>query len=162
MYVSKDFGNKPSDDPSSNEVIRIRNWSINFQQSVLDTTALGDTDRTIFHGVRSFSGSGTLLFYEVGTTRETNVGHLARRFIYQKGETSRDEYNDPDFGQLSASKRPQLVLMELGLGESSNDERESIEFYAYITSLGVACSTGEIVTSDFSFEGHGAPIRFDL
>ena len=29
-------------------VYRIRNWSINYQQSVLDTTCLGDYDRTIW------------------------------------------------------------------------------------------------------------------
>ena len=54
------------------EVAKVRDWSINLQHQPLDTTTLGDTDRVKTHGLRSYSGSGTLLYYQ------ENNSNLAR------------------------------------------------------------------------------------
>ena len=48
------------------------------------------------------------------------------------------------------------------LDPNSDNTDEDIVFYAYITSLGVSASVGEVVTCDFSFEVHGAPVLINL
>ena len=39
------------------EVSQLQNWSFSQSMSILEITAMGDTDRTIKPGVRSYSGS---------------------------------------------------------------------------------------------------------
>ena len=153
-------------------VYRIRNWSINYQQSVLDTTCLGDYDRTLLDGVRSASGSGTLLYYsEDGNNERTNFSQLRRNFIKRPGQNDATKYNpyDRDYGQIAAhpdNGRSELVRLHLKLDDeldpNSDNTDEDIVFYAYITSLGVSASVGEVVTCDFSFEVHGAPVLINL
>ena len=40
-------------------VAQLQNWSFSQSMSVLEITAMGDTDRTLKPGVRSYSGSAT-------------------------------------------------------------------------------------------------------
>ena len=43
--------------PSLQQVGSLRDWQLSMQMSVLDTTTLGKTDRTLLHGVRSYNGT---------------------------------------------------------------------------------------------------------
>lgn len=47
---------------NSTKIAKIRDISIDVTRNTLDTTALGDTDESAVYGVRSSSGSGTLLY----------------------------------------------------------------------------------------------------
>ena len=41
---------------------KVQNWSYSMSQDVIETTSMGDTDRTLKDGIRSYSG-GARLFY---------------------------------------------------------------------------------------------------
>ena len=60
-----------------------------------------------------------------------------------------------NFGSLGNSRAPKLVRMSLDL--SADGSPEGVVFFALLNSFNITCSTGEVVSADFTFEGHGAP-----
>ena len=94
----------------------LKNWSINFTMPVLECTSLGDTDRTILHGVRSFSGSSSLLYYSSTTS---NVNLMTRNFIFGRS-SNRTDYNSKTFGQI--------LDIEILLLGTSKSVRKSTKF----------------------------------
>ncbi len=46
------------------KVAKVRSWSFNMNQAVLETVSLEDTDRTIIHGTRSYTGSASVYYYQ--------------------------------------------------------------------------------------------------
>ena len=46
------------------KVAKVRSWSFTFNQAVLETVSLEDTDRTIIHGTRSYTGSASVYYYQ--------------------------------------------------------------------------------------------------
>ena len=48
---------------SGDAMAKVTNFSFNQTNAVIETTALGDTDRTVIPGVRSLSGSCKLFYY---------------------------------------------------------------------------------------------------
>ena len=66
-------------DGSYREIGRLRNWTVSAATETIDTTCLMDLDKTILPGLRSYSGSATLLYYNTGTnTRHRYLQHHAR------------------------------------------------------------------------------------
>ena len=126
----------------------IKSWSVNFAMEVLDTSSLGDKDRTLHHGLRSFTGACTVMYYEEQTS---NFKTLTDGLI----ETGDDGYTAQDFGAKAAE--PQLMRMLLRAKGGSNRD---IELFAYINSFNITCSVGEILSAEATFEGHGAPVAF--
>ena len=55
---------------------KVRNWSYQASMQTLETTTLGDTDRTITNGIRSHSGACSLFYYATPAIPSTNT--LAR------------------------------------------------------------------------------------
>ena len=53
-------------DGSYRSIGRLRDWTVSAQTETVDTTCLMDLDRTILPGLRSYSGSATLLYYNGG------------------------------------------------------------------------------------------------
>ena len=49
---------------NGNKVAKVRSWSFTFNQAVLETVSLEDTDRTIIHGTRSYTGSASVYYYQ--------------------------------------------------------------------------------------------------
>ena len=140
---------------SMTKVGNVRDWNINFTQNSLDTTCLRDKDRTIFKGVRSFTGGGTLLYYEELSNTDSNFKLFMKRFIYPSTSSAASSPNASDFGQASTSG-PGYVRLRLSLSEAgSNNDTEIFEFYALVTGFQVTCSVGEVVTGNFTFDGHG-------
>lgn len=129
-------------------MVKVRDWSINFQQSVLSTETLQDTDRTIMPGMRSFTGSGSLLYY---AENNSNISLLLKNMVTTGGS---DPYAE-NFGSLGNAGAPKLVRLSLDLNADSSPE--AIVFFALLNSFSITCSTGEVVSANFSFEGHGAP-----
>ena len=152
-YMSGQHGKlfaKPLGSGTSTEVARLTNWSLTLQQSVLDTTTLQDTDRTIINGIRSFSGQATMFYYN---ENNSNVKILTEKFIDTKdtSNVSGVAYgrNDP----------PEYMDIELRL---SGDSNRRILINAQISSFSITCSTGEVVTAEIGFEGTGALRGFNL
>ena len=46
------------------KVAKVRSFSFTFNQAVLETVSLEDTDRTIIHGTRSYTGSASVYYYQ--------------------------------------------------------------------------------------------------
>jgi hypothetical protein len=59
--------------------IKVTNWSLTGNLEMLETTSLGDNQRSYCPGVQDFSGSATLLYYNDGAGR--NDAALALRKV---------------------------------------------------------------------------------
>ena len=122
-------------------VAQLQNWSFSQSMSVLEITAMGDTDRTLKPGVRSYSGSARAYYYTPGATTSPDVSSLLSAAIKDSGTES------------------DKVTLKLRLEETSGSDTNArdIEFDAYVTSVSMSSSVGEISSVDFSFEVDGAP-----
>ena len=109
--------------------------------SVLEITAMGDTDRTLKPGVRSYSGSARAYYYTDSATNAPNVTDLLTAAIKSSGTES------------------DKVTLKFRLEEVSGNDANArdIEFSAYVTSVSMSSSVGEVSSVDFSFEVDGAP-----
>ena len=123
------------------EVGQLQNWSFSQSMSILEITAMGDTDRTIKPGVRSYSGSARAYYYTSSQTSNPNVTDLLKAAIKDSGTES--------------TPVTLLLRMEETTGSASN--ARDFTFTAYITSVGLSSSVGEISSVDFSWEADGAP-----
>ena len=161
MYFSGQHGSLSIGAANRNdwsEVGRIRNWSFSSQQSPLDTTCMMDYDKTIIPGVRSSTGQGTLLYYEPEDDKQSNLDKISQYII---GTSTYSAFANEDFGATSAPP-PGLLRIELKLNNGRSSRARVIGMYAYITSLNVTCSVGEVFSADFTWEVHGAPFQFDF
>ena len=122
------------------QVGQLQSWSFSQSMSVLEITAMGDTDRTLKPGVRSYSGSARAYYYTETQTAAPNVSALLTAAIKQSGESEK-------------------VTLKLRLEETANSATNAreIEFEAYITSVSMSSSVGEISSVDFNWEADGGP-----
>jgi hypothetical protein len=118
------------------EQIKVTNWSLTGNLEMLETTSLGDGQRKYAPGVQDFSGSATLLYYNDGTGR--NDAALALRKVLKIGSVA-----DSDTVDM------RLRLVE---GNTSHDVRLA----AYITSVSLGASVGEVSSAQINFQGTGA------
>ncbi len=123
------------------EVGQLQSWSFSQSMSVLEITAMGDTDRTLKPGVRSYSGSARAYYYTPGATTSPNVSALLSAAIKDSGTES--------------TKVTLILRLEETSGLDTN--ARDIEFQVYITSVSMSSSVGEISSVDFSWEADGAP-----
>ena len=70
---------------------KVQSWSFSSSMAVLETTSLGDTDRTLESGVRSYSGSARLFYYveTPGSGANSNLNALLTAAI-KTGDTAGD------------------------------------------------------------------------
>jgi len=118
------------------EQIKVSSWSLTGNLETLETTTLGDSQRTYTPGVQEFSGSASILYYNDGTGR--NDAALALKKVLKIAGVS-----DGDTVDM------QLRLVE---GAINHDVRLA----AYITSVSFGASVGEITRADISFQATGA------
>ena len=128
------------------EVSQLQNWSFSQSMSILEITAMGDTDRTIKPGVRSYSGSARAYYYTSTATSAPNVTDLLEAALKDSGTES--------------SKVTLILRMEETAGSATN--ARDITFSAYVTSVGLSSAVGEISSVDFTFEVDGAPTSNNL
>tara|TARA_R100001082_G_scaffold95486_1_gene62686 strand:+ start:108 stop:551 length:444 start_codon:yes stop_codon:yes gene_type:complete len=128
------------------EVTQLQNWSFSQSMSILEITAMGDTDRTIKPGVRSYSGSARAYYYTATSTSAPNVTKLLEAALEDSGTES--------------SKVTLILRMEETAGSSTNARDITVD--AYITSVGLSSSVGEVSSVDFTFEVDGAPTTNNL
>lgn len=151
---------KDADNTSSGsytEIGRMRDWTISAATETIDTTCLSDLDRTILPGLRSYSGSGTLLYYNVGNNSNTDIFRITKD-TFKPGNSG---YTNAEFGNTAG--QPEMVKLELKLdnrGGSGNSR--IIEMFAVITGFNMTCSVGEVVSAEIAWTGHGAPDRWEV
>ena len=118
------------------EQIKVTNWSLTGNLETLETTSLGDSQRTYVPGVQEFSGSATLLYYNDGTGR--NDAATALKKVLKIGAVSESD----------------TVTMRLRLVEGNTNH--DVELTTYITSVSIGASVGEVSSAQISFQGTGA------
>ena len=134
---------------STTKAAKVQNWSFSSTQAVLETTAMGDTDRTIVDGVRSYSGSARLFYYT--TSGGSNV-----KSILENSIKTGDNLNGGD--GVNAKSDP--IFMKLAWLDGSNPRYINIQ--TIITGITMGASMGEVSSVDITFEGNGAPVQSTL
>jgi len=118
------------------EQIKVSNWSMTGNLETLETTTLGDSQRTYTPGVQEFSGSASLLYYNDGTGRNDAATAL-KKVLRVAGVSTSD-----------------TVDLRLRLAEGTTNQ--DVRLTAYITSVNFGASVGEVSRADISFQGTGA------
>lgn len=109
-------------------VAKCRNFSIDISRDALETTGVGDRDRTYVEGIRNTSGSATLIYDE---TDGATTGLL----------------NSILTGSGSATREITLVL--------NTATNRSFTCEAILTQVGTPVSVGEVTACSVSFQVSG-------
>ena len=133
------------------KVAKVRSWSFTFNQAVLETVSLEDTDRTIIHGTRSYTGSASVYYYQ--ETAGGGAGQLSTLInnIIKTGSSAGD----------GANAESTAMTFKLRIKDGSTAGR-FIEFQAIPTSFNITNAVGEVTAADISFEVNGAPTGLAL
>ena len=118
------------------EQIKVSNWQMTGSLEMLETTSLGESQRTYTPGVQEFNGSATLLYYNDGTGR--NDAALALRKVLRVDGVSEGD----------------TVDMRLRLVEGSANH--DVRLTTYITSVTFGAGVGEVSSAQINFQGTGA------
>ena len=132
---------------SATKAAKVQSWSFSSSMAVLETTSMGDTDRTLKAGVRSYSGSCRLFYYvqSPASGADSNLHAILTNAI-KVGNSAGDGTN---------SESPEIVL-KLRMSTGSSDIRD-IQFSVFITGVSMSSSIGEISSADITWEANGAP-----
>jgi len=134
-------------------IAKVRSWSFTANQAVLETNSLADTDRKLIAGMRSVTGSCSIYYYRVqddAADLTTDVGDLLGNVLTANpGTGSGGEQG----GGTNSTVKFQLQIMDGGQSTGTN---ANLIFHAYITSLSMTSSVGEVMSADVSFEVNGA------
>ena len=128
------------------KVAKVRWFSFSFNQAVLETVSLEDTDRTIIHGTRSYTGSASVYYYQ--DVAGGGAGQLSTLIsnIIKTGSSAGD----------GANAESTAMRFKLKIKDGSTAGR-FIEFQAIPTSFNTTSAVGEVTAADISFEVNGAP-----
>jgi hypothetical protein len=118
------------------EQIKVTNWAMTGSVEMLETTGLGEAQRTYAPGVQEFSGSATILYYNDGTGRN-DAAKALKKVLRISGVGDGDTVN------------MRLRLVE---GDANHD----VQLTSYITSVSFGASVGEVSSAQINFQGTGA------
>jgi hypothetical protein len=118
------------------EQIKVTNWTLSGSLEVLETTTLGDSQRTYTPGVQEFNGSATLLYYKDDAGRNDAATALKKVL------------------KIDGVSDGSTVKLRLRLVDGSTNS--DVELNAYITSVSFGASVGEVTRADISFQATGA------
>lgn len=122
---------------------KVRNWSFSSSLGLLDTTTLGDTDSTSTPGIRTNTGSCQLFYYSpTGTPSENNSASTLINKLLKAGTDG-------------VAAEAQEVVLRLAVTEGAGTASH-IQGPAYLTSVSMTCSVGEVLSADVSFQINGA------
>jgi len=122
---------------------KVRNWSFSSSLNLLDTTALGDTDATSTPGIRTNTGSCQLYYYAPTTTvGENNSASVLINKLLKAGTEG-------------IAPEAEQVVLKLSLNNGSGVPSH-ITCPAYLTSVSMTCSVGEVLSADVAFQVNGA------
>jgi len=118
------------------EQIKVTNWQMTGSLEMLETTSLGESQRTYTPGVQEFNGSATILFYNDGTGRNDAATAL-KKVLRISGVSDGDTVD---------------LRLRLVDGNTNSDVRLT----TYITSVSFGASVGEVSSAQITFQGTGA------
>lgn len=126
----------------SDTLVKVTNWTLQADLETLETTTLGDLQRSYVPGIQGFSGTAKLLYY-VDTDNTNDASTLLRKVVRTGGVTTAD-----------------VVTITLRLNDNSTNN--DVKFTAYITSASIGAAVGEVVAADISFQATGALLTATL
>ena len=135
---------------SGTKAAKVQSWSFSSSMAVLETTSLGDTDRTLKAGVRSYSGSCRLFYYveSPASGADSNLHAILTNSIKTSSAAG-------DEGGETADVSDEIVL-KLRMTTGSSDIRD-IQFSVFITGVSMNTAVGEVASADISWEANGQP-----
>ena len=116
--------------------VKVTNWSLTGSLEVLETTTLGDDQRTYVPGVQEFSGSASLLYYNDDAGRNDAATAL-KKVLKIAGIESSD-------------------TVDLRLRLVEGNKNHDVRLTAYVTSVSFSAGVGEVSAAQISFQGTGA------
>ena len=133
------------------KVAKVRSWSFSMNQAVLETVSLEDTDRTIIHGTRSYTGSASVYYYQAAVGVASGQLSTLITNIIRTGSSAGEGKN----------AESTAMTFKLRIKDGSTNGR-FIEFEAIPTSFSITSAVGEVTAADISFEVNGAPTGLAL
>lgn len=123
---------------NSKPVAKIRDWSLDTTVELLSTNTIDSVSSTFTPGVKSATGSATLVYYRLESGESASYTQFTE-LLAKIHKT----------GAITESDR---VLLKLNVGGGAADD---IQFYAYITSAQISVATGElsVVPIQFTVDG---------
>jgi len=106
-------------------VTRVRNWSLQSSLDLLDVTNLGQDAQAYVPGLKSATGSATIFYHD----DDTSLRLLLDNCI--------------------TAATPASAELDLLWGD------RRISFRAYVTTVNITCSTGEVMSADIQFTMSG-------
>ena len=154
-------GDADSDDFKDDVAVKITSWTFNSSANLLDTTTLSMWDKSSEYGIRTHTGTLSLLYYSEGEVQESKADNNAGSWFLgalvnstvPKNPMSDDYYNNVGEWELSKSSIP--VRLRLYARRVNNQYRDYIDFEANLTSVSTASTVGEITKVEVSFEATG-------
>jgi hypothetical protein len=111
-------------------IAKVRDVSLTISRDALDTTGIGQRDRTFEEGIRSTSGSGTLLYDDTNTATRNIMNRV-----------------------LSDTNSESAITLVL----DTDSTLGTITGNVVLTQVGVSVSVGDLVTVPVSFNVSGKP-----
>ena len=159
------FAKQPSGnaDPSWKDdlPVKITQWTMNTSVQLLDTTTLGDWDKTSEYGLRTHTGS-LKLFYYSDENQSSPINSAASWFIGAltmaatqdgRGGTGLEAYTDS--GDYLQSRSAIPVRLKLYLRSASSSAQDFITFDSRLTTVSYASTVNEVTAVDVQFEATG-------
>lgn len=112
--------------------VRVRNWSFTSNVDTLETTDLGRDSRKYVAGLKTATATATIMYH--------NDNNTLREILNTAVKTG----------------TPTSHRLELRWDD------KDLDFEAFITSVNVTCSVGEVMTADVSFQMTGDYLTVDL
>jgi len=124
------------------EQIKVTNWSMTGNLEMLETTSLGESQRTYAPGVQEFNGNATLLYYSDSAGRNDAATALKKVL------------------RISGISNGDTVEMRLRL--INGNVNSDVLLTTYITSVNFGASVGEVSSAEISFQGTGALLEVTI
>ena len=120
-------------------IAHCRNWSLTVTRDAVETTALGDSDRTYTMGLRGATGTATIL-YDDAITAATGL------------DLWNELFTTIDCNEDKSEKHISFQFDKCSTGQGR------ISFDGFITSFSHSVSVGEAQAATISFTASGAPL----
>lgn len=133
------------------QAAQVRSWAFTSSVATLDTTTLGNTDRTVVPGVRSTSGNCSLFYYQSGPGNGGSASELLHKVVKARNGST----------VAGVAPKPENVRLKLRVADGSTLGRY-IEGDCVITSVAMTMAVGEVLSADVAFEFVGAPTEVVL
>ena len=123
---------------------KVRSWQFTSNLTTLETTTLGDSDRTTVAGIRNATGTCDLYYYAANPNNTTtNSASVLLNKLIKASVNGQGAESDP-------------VTMKFIINDGTTTKKY-IEGECLLTSAAMQMAVGEVVSASIAFEFIGAP-----